>query len=72
MNATEHQAERQPAVERPYITTAETARTFGVRAQTVRRAYCIGGNYMGIRPVKLPNRRLLWPMDGIRRVLGEA
>lgn len=66
-----HQTE-QPEAERSHITTAETARTLGVRAQTVRRAYCIGGNYMGIRPVKLPNRRLMWPLDGIRRVLGEA
>jgi len=46
-----------------YITTKKLAEMYGVQSDTVRRAYCVDGNYMGIVPRKMPNGRLLWAVD---------
>ena len=43
------------------FTTSEFADTIRVRPETIRRGYCVNGHYLGLRPLKLPNRRLLWP-----------
>ncbi|MDY0073239.1 MAG: hypothetical protein RBR77_11385 [Thauera sp.] len=42
------------------LDTAEAAAAFRVMPQTLRRALCVQGHYLGLRPVKLPNGRLLW------------
>jgi len=59
-------------VERSHVKTAGFAEAVEVKPQTVRRGYCIDGHYMGIKPLKLPNGRLLWPVDEIRRILAGA
>ena len=41
--------------------TSELARRFGVKPDTVRRNLCVAGHFMGLKPLKLPNSRLLWP-----------
>lgn len=50
-------------------TTEEFAEALGVVAQSVRASYCRYSHYMGIQPVKLPNRRLLWPVEARERLL---
>jgi hypothetical protein len=52
-----------------HLTTDSFAESLGVKGATVRRGLCIHGHYMGIRPVKLPNNRLLWPADERDRLL---
>jgi len=52
------------------INTKEMAAFFRVDAQTIRRGLCVCGHYMGIRPKKLANGRLLWPKVEVLRVLG--
>ena len=42
------------------LTTQELAGLFGVQAATVRRAHCLNGHYLGLRPTKLNNGRLRW------------
>jgi len=42
------------------ITTKEFAKTVGVQHTTIHRALCMDGHYMGVKPVKLPNGRLIW------------
>jgi len=42
------------------LDTAEAAAVLRVRPQTLRRALCLNGHYLGLRPTKLPNGRLLW------------
>ena len=42
------------------LDTAEAAEVLRVRPQTLRHSLCLKGHYMGLRPVKLPNGRLLW------------
>ena len=53
------------------LTTEQLASVFKVKAPSIRSAYCKEGHYQGIRPRKLPNRRLVWPAAEVARVVGE-
>lgn len=53
-------------------TTAALAAKLGVKPQSILRAYCQKGSYCGLRPIKLPNRRLLWPVDAFEQLTGAA
>ena len=53
-----------------HLDTESAARQLGVKPPTMRHSLCLRGHYLGIRPVKLPNGRLLWPQDAIQRLLG--
>jgi hypothetical protein len=53
------------------ITTEELARALGIRAHTLHEALCRRGHYFGLRPLKLPNRYLLWPADSVERLLSQ-
>ena len=55
------------------LSTEELARTFLVKAESIRSAYCRNGHYQNLKPRKLPNGRLLWPAADVARILaGEA
>jgi hypothetical protein len=58
----------------PDITTEELAQQCGIKPQSVRVRLCRTGSYFGIKPLKLPNGRLMWPGDARERMLnlGEA
>ena len=45
---------------RDFLTTEELAARLGLRPQSIRARLCRTGSYFGLRPVVLPNRRLLW------------
>ncbi len=49
--------------------TSDFARLFGAEIQTPRASYCRKGHWLGIKPVKLPNGRLMWPADAINALL---
>jgi hypothetical protein len=49
-------------------TTNEAAAVVRYRPQTIRRDLCLNGHFKGIRPVKLPGGRLLWPAEEIDRL----
>lgn len=49
--------------------TEELAAEFKVKANTIRRQHCLTGHYMGIKPVKLPNRKLVWLRADVERIL---
>ena len=49
--------------------TTEFAPLLGVKTQTVHKGYCLNGHYLGIRPIKLPNGRLLWPKADVQALL---
>lgn len=42
------------------LSTEEFAAALRLRPQTIRAGLCNNGHVMGIKPVKLPNGRLLW------------
>jgi len=52
-----------------HITTEEAATLLGAANQTPRASLCRRGHWLGMRPTKLPNGRLLWPVAEIERLL---
>ncbi len=55
------------------LSTDEFAAALRLRPQTVRRSLCTIGHVMGLRPVKLPNGRLLWDAAEVEALTsGEA
>jgi len=46
-----------------FLTTNQLANDLGVQGNTIRRGLCTQGHYMGLRPIKLPNSRLLWSRE---------
>ena len=51
------------------LTTIEAAKIVGVQPATLRTAVWRDGAYYGITPIKLPNRRLLWPAKAIEALI---
>lgn len=51
------------------LDTAEFAEALRVRPRTIRRALCVAGCYLGARPTKLSNGRLLWDAADLERIL---
>ncbi len=56
----------RPAIK---ITTDELANRLRVVPQTVRAGLCRKGHYLGLKPVKLPNGKLLWDSADADRLL---
>lgn len=53
--------------------TEEAASKLCAASQTPRASLCRLGHWLGMRPVKLPNGRLLWDADEVERLAaGEA
>lgn len=50
------------------ISTEAMAARLLVEPQTPRASLCRNGHYMGLRPVKLPNGRLLWDAAEVERL----
>lgn len=50
------------------IQTAAFARQLGYRPASIRTAVWRNGHFNGIKPIKLPNGRLLWPADAVERL----
>ncbi len=42
------------------LDTLEAAERLRIKPQTIRRSLCLSGHYLGLRPTKLANGRLLW------------
>jgi predicted site-specific integrase-resolvase len=55
---------------RQFLTTDELAERLRVRPQTIRKRYSATGAYFNLRPVKMPNRRLMWPANAIEQLMG--
>jgi hypothetical protein len=55
-----------------HFTTSELALELKVQPATIRRSLCVNGHYLGLRPVKLKNHRLLWPTEKAKALLKEA
>ncbi|MGF6245507.1 hypothetical protein P3T42_007285 [Paraburkholderia sp. GAS38] len=54
---------------REHLSTEEFAAALAVDPQSVRKRYSQSGSYHGVRPTKLPSRRLLWPAEAVKRLL---
>ena len=51
------------------LTTGELALGLGMSAQSIRKRYSQTGSYFQLQPIKLPNRRLLWPADSVEHLI---
>ena len=51
------------------ITTEEMAEQLRLRPQSIRAGLCRKGEYLGLRPVKLPNGKLLWDAAAVNRLI---
>jgi len=52
-----------------HYSTEVLAEHLGIKPQTIRAALCRNGHYLGLRPIKMPNRRLLWPAADVTELL---
>ena len=52
-----------------FFSTDELAAMGKVRPATLIASLSAKGHWLGLRPVRLPNRRLMWPADEARQVL---
>lgn len=50
-----------------FYSTEELAGLLRVKPHTLRAAYSRDGAYFGLRPVKAPNRFLLWPAADVEQ-----
>jgi hypothetical protein len=60
---------QQEIIKQTHLSTEKLSELIGVKSTTIRRGYCINGHYLGIKPVKLPNRRLVWPVKSVSELL---
>ncbi|MCQ8879129.1 hypothetical protein NQT69_14050 [Pseudoalteromonas shioyasakiensis] len=51
------------------FTTEQFAITIHGKANTIRTRLSKTGSYYGIKPIKLPSGRLLWPADAVEALL---
>lgn len=51
-----------------HVGTDVFAEVLFVEAKTVLKSHSLNGHYVGIRPVRLPNRKLAWPIAEIRKL----
>ena len=51
------------------ITTEEMAGLLRIVPQTARAGLCRNGHYLGMRPVKLPNGKLLWDASEVEQLI---
>ncbi|MCW3481640.1 hypothetical protein OL229_19050 [Neisseriaceae bacterium JH1-16] len=54
---------------RDHVNTEELAAILAIEPQSIRKRYSMDGSYLGIRPTKLANRRLLWPVADVKKLL---
>ncbi|KAA6124493.1 DNA-binding protein [Cupriavidus cauae] len=50
------------------LSTEELAVELKCLPHSIRKRYSQTGTYWGVRPIKLPNGRLLWPADTVQRI----
>ena len=49
--------------------TSEFAEELRLQPESLRKRYSQHGSYFGVRPEKLPNGRLRWPMDALDQLI---
>ncbi|MFM0626267.1 DNA-binding protein [Paraburkholderia xenovorans] len=54
------------------ISTEELAARLALRPHSIRKRYCQTGAYFCLRPLKLPNGRLMWPADSVEQLARAA
>jgi len=58
-------------MQQTHVTTKQLSKMLGVNTDTIRRGLCVNGHYLGLKPVKMPNRMLMWPVANIDKLFSE-
>lgn len=53
----------------PRITTEQLATATHSKPNSIRTRLCKTGSFYGIKPIKLPSGRLLWPADAVQALI---
>lgn len=53
-----------------FLRTTKIAADLDCKPASILTALWRNGHFNGVRPVKLPNGRLLWPADTVARITG--
>jgi hypothetical protein len=57
---------KSPEIKKPnFYRTDAVADLVGIKPQTIRAALCRDGHYYGLKPIKLPNRLLVWNVEDV-------
>lgn len=62
----------QQTEQRKFLTTAELAARLDINPHSIRQRLSDTGSYYNLRPVKMPNGRLRWPLDAAEQWAGAA
>jgi hypothetical protein len=52
-----------------HISTEQFAEAIHGKPSTIRTRLCKNGSFYGIKPIKLPSGRLLWPADAVQALI---
>lgn len=50
------------------LTTEELATALAMSPQSIRKRFSQTGGYFCLRPTKMPNGRLFWPVDAVEQL----
>lgn len=53
-----------------HIDTKTIARMFGVKPASIHRSLSVRGHYLGLTPIKLKNKRLMWRLTAAKQIFG--
>lgn len=53
----------------PNLTTDQLGEAVRYNPNSIRSRLCKTGSFYGIKPIKLPSGRLLWPADEVQALL---
>lgn len=60
------------ALPKAALTTSEVAALTRTRPKSITAALSRDGHFCGLKPIRLPNRRLLWPAEQVAQLLSCA
>lgn len=52
------------------MNTEQLAAALQIKPESIHKRHYLTGAYFCLRPVKMPNRRLVWPEDSIAQLSG--
>lgn len=55
-------------IKRQMYSTEEAAKLLGVRPNTMWHSLSMRGHYLGLRPVRMPNRYLRWDAETVNKL----
>ncbi len=51
------------------LDTKQLSEILHVKPSTIRRSLCMNGNYLSLRPIKVPNGKTLWPGKEAKKIV---